>query len=168
MSERWFKATRPDGTDFYSGTVDYAAALETGQPVTVDEPGGEFPGKGWLHASPVPTDCVGMQWPCRLFVVDPVGETTTDGRKYGAHGLRVIEERPVHEALGPQGEQVAAIIDRAARLTETESRELDAAWNAAWIPAWDAALATLVSDLISEDHYATLMQPWLAVIGDQS
>jgi hypothetical protein len=32
----YYKATRTDGTDFYSGTVDYAAALTTGQPTELD------------------------------------------------------------------------------------------------------------------------------------
>ena len=27
----FYKATRPDGTDFYSGLVDYAAALASGE-----------------------------------------------------------------------------------------------------------------------------------------
>ncbi len=61
----YFKATRPDGTDFYTGTVDYAAALASGVPVEASPgPPGGFPGPGWLHLATVPTACVGMSWPC--------------------------------------------------------------------------------------------------------
>jgi hypothetical protein len=35
---RYYKATRPDGTDFRTGTVDYAAALASGEPVTHPAP----------------------------------------------------------------------------------------------------------------------------------
>ena len=31
MSNVFWKATRQDGLDFYTGTVDYAAALESGE-----------------------------------------------------------------------------------------------------------------------------------------
>lgn len=57
------------------------------------------------------------------------------------------------QALGPQGEQVAALIDRVGRLTASEAEKLDAAGNAAgnaarvaawevarvaaWVAAWD-------------------------------
>lgn len=50
--------------------------------------------------------------------------------------------------FGPQHEQVAALIERAGRLTETEADRLYAAWYGAWaatrfaarFAAWDAAL----------------------------
>jgi len=153
----FWKATRPDGTDFYTGAVDYAGALESGEPLP-ELAGGAFPGAGWYHAGVHPTSCAGMQWPCRLFIVEPVGEVMWDGVprvKVGARSLRVVEERPAHEALGPQGERIAALIGRAGRLTMDEARRLaaagyaardaaraaarDAAWDAAWDAARDAA-----------------------------
>ena len=63
----YYKATRPDGTDFYTGTVDYGAALASGDTIRLDSDETEFPGPGWLHLATVPTECDGMTWPCRLF-----------------------------------------------------------------------------------------------------
>lgn len=70
----YYKATRPDGTDFYTGTVDYGAALASGDTIRLDSDETESPGPGWLHLATVPTACDGMTWPCRLFEVEPVGD----------------------------------------------------------------------------------------------
>lgn len=77
MSETYYKAVREDGTDFHTGTVQWA-------------PEGGIPDGGWLVEHPterryrtsdaghylsvatVPTDCTGMSWPCRLLRVEPV------------------------------------------------------------------------------------------------
>jgi hypothetical protein len=158
----YFKATRPDGTDFYTGTVDYGAALASGDTIRLDSDETEFPGPGWLHLATVPTECDGMTWPCRLFEVEPVGEFHRgEGHPYkiGCREVRVLRELPAHEAFGPQGEQVAALIERARCLTAAEIKRLHAAWyaaraaaryaaryaawdaagDAAWYAAWDAA-----------------------------
>jgi hypothetical protein len=149
----YYKATRPDGTDFYTGTVDYGAALASGDTIRLDSDETEFPGPGWLHLATVPTECVGMTWPCRLFEVEPVGEFHRgEGHfphKIGCREVRVLRELPAHEAFGPQGEQVAALIERARCLTAAEIKRLHAAWYAARAAAraaaryaaWDAARA---------------------------
>jgi hypothetical protein len=53
------------------------------------------------------------------------------------------EELPAHQLFGPQGVQVAALIDRSRNLTASEIDALVAAWDAARIvtgpAAWDAA-----------------------------
>ena len=157
----YYKATRPDGTDFYTGTVDYGAALASGDTIRLDSDETEFPGPGWLHLATVPTECDGMTWPCRLFEVEPVGEFHRgEGHphKIGCREVRVLRELPAHEAFGPQGEQVAALIERARCLTAAEIKRLHAAWyaarplaraaaryaawdaagDAAWYAAWDA------------------------------
>jgi hypothetical protein len=141
----YWKATRPDGTDFHTGTVDYAAALTSGVPVTVapdsgwDEgiaPPTDFPGPGWLHMATIPTKCVGMSWPCRLFEVAPDDDLGEDrprhARKVGATAVRVLAEVDAHVALGPQGVQVAACIERCATLTADDVRRLGAAWDTIW------------------------------------
>lgn len=144
MATRYFKATRPDGRDFYTGTVDYGAALASGEPVTHPSPGMSDAG-GYLSVSVSPSDCTGMAWPCRLFAVEPVDPWVPDGTwpsKRACHALRVVEELPAHEALGPQGVHVAALIDRARSLTAGEAGRLGAAWAAALAAArdaWDAA-----------------------------
>lgn len=142
----YWKATRPDGTDFHTGTVDYAAALESGVPVTAPVVGladdHSFPGPRWLHLATVPTECVGMSWPCRLFEVAPTDDLGWDRPRHeykvGATSVRVLREIDAHVALGSQGVQVAALIERCATLTEDDVRRLDAAWDAALYATWDA------------------------------
>jgi hypothetical protein len=180
----YYKATRPDGTDFYTGTVDYGAALASGDTIRLDSDETEFPGPGWLHLATVPTECDGMTWPCRLFEVEPVGDVHHDEDhpyKIGCREVRVLRELPAHEAFGPQGEQVAALIERARCLTAAEIKRLHAAWYAARAAAraaaryaaWDAAgdaagyaaWSLVARDLISTDAYDTLTRPWGEVIG---
>ena len=194
MDVTYWKATRPDGTDFYTGTVDYAAALASGEPLPELPGGGEFPGEGWYHLATVPTECVGMSWPCRLFEVEPVGSVHTDTdhpHKIGTTSVRVLREVDAHLALGPQGEQVAAFIERCATLTADDVRRLvvarDADWgttrvvarvvarDAAWVTVWDAARgaarALLLRDLIGrypgwdQDAYDLLTGPWRQAVG---
>src|SRR5690606_19006656 len=104
----------------------------------------------YLSVATVPTDCTGFRWPCRLFRVRGVGRamTATDlPNKRGFLSIDVIEELPAHEAFGPQGEHVVALIERAARLTRDEEVQLaasrakaaSAAVNDASYAAWDAA-----------------------------
>ena len=88
--------------------------------------------------------------------------------KRAAVAWLVTAEVDAWQALGPQGREVAAIIDRARMLTTDELRQLGAARNAAWNAARDAALATLVRDLITPKQYDLLMAPWRTVIGDQA
>ena len=146
----FYKATRPDGTDFYTGTVDYAAALASGEPLP-ELPGDvAFPGPGWYHLATVPTECVGMSWPCKLYEVEPVGSVHTDTghpHKIGTTSVRVLREVDAHLALGPQGEHVAALIERCRSLTGDDLDRLyaarvatqDTARIAVRIAAWDAA-----------------------------
>ena len=168
----YWKATQPDGTDFRTGTVDYAAALTSGVPVTVapdsgwDE-GTDFPGPRWLHMATVPTECVGMSWPCRLFEVEPADDRgdhrPRHAHKVGATSVRVLREIDAHVALGPQGVQVAALIARCGTLTADEVSRLNAARGTARgvatrdatrgiargtarVAAWDAALYAATPD----------------------
>ena len=157
----FYKATRPDGTDFYTGEVDYAAALESGEHLPALSGKGSFPGLGWYHLATVPTECVGMSWPCRLFEVEPVGDVFMDSahpHKIGATAVRVLREIEAHRVFGPQGVQVAALIERCATLTADEVSRLYAATpgaargvatrdatrgiarGTARVAAWDAAL----------------------------
>lgn len=150
----FFKSTRPDGTDFYSGSVDYAAALTSGEPLPeLSGDAMEFPGPGWYHLATVPTECVGMSWPCRLFEVEPVGEVFMDNahpNKIGCRSVRVLREIEAHRVFGPQGEQVAALIERCRTLSAAEvdrlaaaryaDRDRDVTWGAAWdaVSVWGA------------------------------
>jgi hypothetical protein len=150
-ARRYYKATRRVGTDFHTGTVDYGAALTSGDVVThpaFDRHGGA---SSYLSVATVATDCTGFRWPCRLFAVEAVGRAWQVGddlpNKRAVRGLRVVEELPAWQAFGPQGAAVAALIDRARALTSAELEAFrawyaaggDAAWDAAGYVAWDAA-----------------------------
>ena len=98
----------------------------------------------------VPTECVGMSWPCKLYEVEPVGSVHTDTghpHKIGTTSVRVLREVDAHLALGPQGEHVAALIERCRSLTGDDLDRLYAAWVATQdtariavrVAAWDAA-----------------------------
>ena len=139
MRRTHYKATRPDGTDFRTGTIKYEVGATVTHPSAKRVKGDP---STYLSVSTVPTDCTGFSWPCRLFEVEGVGRplTATDlPNKRCFSSVRVIEERPAHEVFGPQGEQVVAVIDRADRLTAGEAKRLGAAWGAAWGAARDAA-----------------------------
>jgi hypothetical protein len=130
MTTYW-KATRTDGTDFNTGTIDYAAALGTGVPVV--HPGGGTSltdAADYLSVSTSPADCTGFRWPCRLFVVEPDAPWTPHERelpnKRACRSLLVVEELPAWQVFGPQGEAVVAVIERASRLTGDEVVRLDA------------------------------------------
>lgn len=187
--ETYYKAVRPDGTDFYSGRVLWD---RVGEIVRHPDPGGED-AKGYLSVSVSPTDCTGMRWPCRLLMVEQVEgvlvwePTPYMPSKRASHAWRVVRELPAYEALGPNGAEVAAFLDLLPTLTTTQwSAAFDAAsvaasvaarsaarfadrsaaWGAAWFATWDAAgdaaLALLVRDLITTAQFDTLTAPMRA------
>ena len=133
-TETYYKAVRPDGTDFYSGQVLWDQIVRHPDP---GSRGGED-AEGYLSVSVSPTDCTGMKWPCRLFEVEPVEgipvwEPTPDlPSKRASHAWRVVRELPAYEALGPNGAEVAAFLDLLPTLTRTH-------WEAAWSATLDAA-----------------------------
>ena len=144
----YYKATRPDGTDFHTGKIDYGAALLTGEPITHPSFDRKAGAESYLSVSTSPTDCTSFSWPCRLFRVEPIGrayKVSSDlPNKRAVCALVVAEELPAREVFGPNGEAVVAVIDRARLLTRDEVKRLaaalDAAWWAARAAAWDAAL----------------------------
>jgi hypothetical protein len=182
----YWKATRTDGTDFRTGTVDYAGALASGEPLPELSGAVAFPGPGWYHLATVPTECVGMSWPCRLFEVEPVGDVlmaSAHPHKIGATAVRVLREIEAHRVFGPQGVQVAALIERCVTLTADDVRRLgatrDAArdatlgttWDAAWdatrvaarVAAWDTALYAAAGDAARD---AALGAAWGLLLRD--
>ena len=187
----YYKAVRPDGTDFFSGKVRWLPPA--GEPLPeggliVRHPTARKRTTGdaahYLSVATVPTDCTGTGWPCRLARVErtraAVWQPEPDAlpTKAASWQWRVVEELDATLTLGPQGREVAALIERAARLTGDEVAGLATAWyaagdvtrDAAWYAARDAArdaiLATLVRDLITPEQYDLLMAPWRTVIGD--
>ena len=149
-----FKSVRPDGTDFCTGKVRWLPAEgvipEGGWLVEHPHPGevGSWDATGYLSASTAETDRTGFQRPSRLLSVEPVGTMWTPypdsfPRVRAAHTWRVVEELPAWWLFGPQGREIAAIIEQASHLTSAQIEGLTAAWRAAQVAsrcaAWDAA-----------------------------
>ena len=176
----YYKATRPDGTDFQTGTIDYGAALVTGAVIRHPEKRVRDQPFTYLSVSIAPADCTGFAWPCRLFRVEPVGrpiKASISKNKRAVSALRVVEELPAHMALGPNGEAVAAFIERFRTLTPEQAKKLYAARDAAWdsagaaaraaaraaagVAAGSAAAPLVVRDLITPEQYAILTRPFV-------
>lgn len=162
VGSRLFKAVRPDGTDFHTATVpwlpaDGAPIPESGWLVEHPKPGqvGSADPAGYLSTSTVETNCAGFSWPGRLLRVEPVGDVWTPYPESFPHERdsirwRVVKELPAWRLFGPQGGQVASLIEQTAHLTSTQIEDLTAArgtawgartaaWGAAWVAAQDAA-----------------------------
>ena len=170
MAVTYYKAVRPNGASFHD--LDFRWLPEgwhTGDPIpdgwTVIHPD-YSPTSGnagyYLSAATVATDCTGMEWPCVLLEVEPVGEVRTPHpsgmpHKRAAAAWRVVRELPASDALGPQGAAVAALIERAGQLSVDEAKRLaaagDAAWaaerDAAWVAAGDAAWAAVAATRVA-------------------
>lgn len=146
MTETLYKATHPHGTDFYTRKVKYAAAC--GKRTLIHHPTGELvPNEPstYLSVSVSAADTlIGGSWPCRLFRVEARGQVLSELRDSpnirAVATLKVVEELPAWQALGPNGEAVVALIERARRLTRAEMDSLGTARYAAWNAARYAAL----------------------------
>lgn len=143
----YFKATRMDGTDFYSGKIDYAAALAAGTTIKHPHPSrvGSSDARGYLSVATVSTDCTGFSWPARLFAVESVNEEWAPGEglpnKRATHELRVVGEIPADMLFGPQGEACIAIIDQFTALPEPDKYRLRDAQTDEWWAAYDRVWA---------------------------
>jgi hypothetical protein len=156
--EQYYKAVRPDGTSFYNQHTGWELGKITRHP-SADLDNHDGDSARYLSVSVSPTDCTGFRWPARLFRVAPVrGHKVIAPRPYllpnkrASDAWKPVEELPAHQLFGPQGVQVAAVIDRSRSLTASETDRLDAArdtarnaarnaaWNAARNAALDAAL----------------------------
>jgi hypothetical protein len=161
----YYKAVRVDGTSFYDGKTRW----RVGRITRLDgQPGSKLCDAGVLHASTEPGEAlVGGSWPCRLFAVEPRGPLVVDDahpHKVGCGAWKVVEELPAWQALGPNGEAVVALIDRAGRLA-ARFAAWDAARAAARAAARDAACALVVRDLIPKDTFDLLYRPWAETVG---
>jgi hypothetical protein len=69
-------------------------------------------------------------WPARLFACVPVGSVPKGSPEYQPDavevtGLRVVAELPAHRVFGPQGVEVAAVVERSGRLSVREIQALE-------------------------------------------
>jgi hypothetical protein len=135
----FYKATRPDGTSFYNGTTKWQVGCIVRHPAPDLSLG--LCSAGVLHISDAPGETlVGGWWPCRLFEVEPRDDMIgSEEHKYGCTAVKVVRELPAWQALGPNGEAVAALIKRCRTMTYDEAEQLSAAWYAAGDAAWYVA-----------------------------
>ena len=173
----YYKAVRPDGTDFRTGTVQWAPPADHEGEWVVAHPRGVRPDAGptdlmeaVLCASTEPADCTGFKWPCRLLLVEPVeGSGFHKHLRHKVRGtqFRVIGERPAHEALGPNGEQAAAFLALCGTLTDAQWDEVADVYRRSYqnSAAWDAdrAAARAAARAVARD--ATRAAAW-DVAGD--
>ena len=160
-TETYYKAVRPDGTDFYSGTVRWLPPV--GEPLPdggliVTHPAirtmPTWNAATYLSVATVATACTGMDWPCRLARVERTRATVWTPEpqvlphKRASWQWRVVEELDPKLALGPNADAVLAVIEQAKRMPPTPHddgahRHVSAAWYGAWsaagATAWDAA-----------------------------
>lgn len=71
----------------------------------------------------------GGRWPCRLFVVEPCGEVLTVSSVLHIDACtrwRILAEIPAWQALGPNGQDVAALLDQARALTFEQAKQIAA------------------------------------------
>ena len=163
----YYKAVRPDGTSFHDPSFRWVPesgpipddGLLVSHPRYLDRRSAA----GYLSVSTVPTDCTGMEWPCQLLALTPVRgrkvvtpEPDSLPNKRGASAWLVVDRLDPHLALGPQGPEVAAIIDRAGRLTQEEAARLVSAWNAVGDAARNAARGAARDAARDAARYAAL------------
>lgn len=131
--ETYYKAVRPDGTDFYTGKVDYLAGGVLEHPYPVH---GSDDARHYFSVSTSVTDCTGFSWPARLLEIEPVGEVRSPDvarlpNKRAVTALRVVRELDAKLLLGPQADHLIALVERAKALTPSEARDLNAATGVA-------------------------------------
>ena len=144
MSETYWKAVRPDGTDFWTGTVRWLPKTPLKRPHTVRHPSSTCAVREdhstSLAVSTDPTNLPGALWPMRLCRVEQVEDIIiTDAYKRQSVAWRVVEEVDPSIRFGPQGPHVAALIARAREITGDEVEKFNAARDAARESARESA-----------------------------
>jgi hypothetical protein len=139
----YYKATQPDGTDFYTGRVSYEVGTTLPVIEVTEGVKRQCCTATVYHASVTPSETlIGGSWPARLFEVEgePVAE---EGSKRGFATLKVVRELEAWKVFGPNGEAVVRLIEQAKTLTPAQAEALNAAGvaarNAAWYAAGNAA-----------------------------
>ena len=129
----YYKAIRPDGTDFYSQSVQWAPAKTKARKGRVVEhpTSTELVGGDWSTGLAASTDVTRFPgadaWPIRLLEVEPVGTVHHVGAKAQALAWSVVAELDPALRFSPQGAHIVALIERAGLLTADEASRLDAA-----------------------------------------
>ena len=135
----YYKALRPDGTDFATGKTrpvlgEWMPRIK-GRLIMCE--------RGYHVSAAVGETLCGGSWPCLLARVEiPDGSWKQSEHKLLVPAYRVIEWLPPHLALGPNGEEVAAMIEHVTLVTPTAWAAAPTARPTPWgasPAAWDAA-----------------------------
>ena len=141
----YYKATRTDGTSFHDSATKWTVGRITRHPNPETSKG--LCSSGVLHISDAPGEVlVGGSWPCRLFEVEPRSALISGvDHKHGCTAVKVVRELPAWQALGPNGEAVAAHIEQCKVITLEQARQLNAAGSKArdTEAVWTAAQAAV-------------------------
>jgi hypothetical protein len=165
----YYKATRTDATSFYDQTTKWRVGRIVRHPNP--DPSKGLCSSGLLHISDAPGETlIGGRWPCRLFEVEPRSELVgPKDHKWGATAVKVLRELPAWQSLGPNGEAVAAHIERCRTITPEQAQRLgaarDAARDAAWYAARDAAWYAKSGAARDAAWYAASDAAWYAASG---
>lgn len=131
----YYKAVRPDGSSFFDpkfkwipkrGTIP-AEGIEVKHQTSTQV---RQTAASYLSASTAPTDCTGMEWPCRLLRIEHITGTPLPvvpsyiilPNKVASTSWRVVEELPANQVFGSNGEAVVEFLEY---ITKATSKELD-------------------------------------------
>jgi len=143
-----YKLTQLDGTDFYSGTINYAENI--GKIIRVkDYDGPEFGvcGKG-IHASRNPNDCfIEAKIPCRAFRVQGIQRIVGNKKKSQYQAVKVLEEITdldklfgwkYSEAINP----IHPFMIKSPKITDEHIKLLEK-----WTSVWDWSMYSVVASV---------------------
>ncbi len=159
-----YKLTKPDGTDFYSGKINYADNV--GKIIRVahcDPPEAGDCGRG-LHSCKNPNNCfVGAKIPCRAFKVETIDVIVRGKQKTRSQALKIITEvTDLNKLFGWKYEEVINPINPfklAAPLVSEEHLLLLKQWDSVgasvWASVW-ASVGTSVRDSVGASVRASV------------
>jgi len=145
---KYFKAVRPNGRDFHSNSVDYAAGLTSREPITHPKAKrGSEDAFHYISVSVEPGDCTGFSWldaGARLLEVKPVGRAWTPHKsslpnKRAVVAVKVVRELPAWMLFGPQGEALVDMISVFEKLTRSQRDTMYRARTDEWYDAFSVA-----------------------------
>lgn len=155
-----YKLTRPDGFDFYSGTINYRKNI--GKIIKLkdfDPKNVGVCGKG-LHASQNPNDCfVGATIPCAAFKVRGIQPIAKDNRKTRYQAVKVLMEitdlnnlfgwnyteaiNPIHPFKIKPPEIIEKHIELLREWDSVRDSVRDSMWDSMWASVWDSVWASV-------------------------
>ena len=158
-----YKLTRPDGFDFYSGTINYRDAIGGMVKVIDYDPSQKgVCGRG-LHASRDPNNCFqGAKIPCSAFRVKGIQKITGDETKSRYRALKIIEEIEGLDSLFGWNYTEAVcpihpfkitppkISDKEILLLKQWASVWDSVWDSVWASVWDSVWGYVSSFFLLE------------------